>query len=483
MTMSPKSGAPPRRRRSSTPRATFTAQVSVPGAQLADLRARLRHTSLAMLILLVPSELALITLSVYFDDDRRSAAYRIADAWVPRLPLDLGLVSLVLMLAVMVSRFLPHGGEAAAASPVLGRTRRHPGEPRMASLFALLLATILLSIGGFAAVDAYHGFHALKGDGRTLTIGQDSHVVERKASSRGIRLTFIDSSGARIITEGGRGHVGDRYGVFPPDAERGWYIGFSGWASVVGVGALALIFSGSAGFLVWLHIHQARLRRRWLTSSRRPGRTSGGPSVAVLYGTTVAVLVVSVAAFVINGQVGGRDRFTTLGVPALAGHGLTSLVELKSYGHRVYGPTGSSLTPEPQRNVSVSPGREAEQSAHLGLSADVTRYANHSQALVAQQEYTTHAAKTGVRHRVADGTEIIVATETYETTEGPVSYQNATASAVRDRLLVTLEVRDPTRQPTSAGAAPLLMTQAPLIRDVLAANASRIDGVSFPWWG
>lgn len=54
---------------------------------------------------------------------------------------------------------------------------------------------------------------------------------------------------------------------------------------------------------------------------------------------------------------------------------------------------------------------------------------------------------------------------------------------MRDRLLVTLEVRDPTGQPAAADVVPLLHTQTPLIRDILAANASRIEEASFPWWG
>jgi hypothetical protein len=471
------SRAGPRRLRRSTTAGTNAEDLSVPASQIADLRAWLRHTSFAVLLLLVPSEIALITLQAYLDDDQRSAAYRIADAWIPRLPLDLGRVSLVLMLAVIVSRFLPHGREAAAASPLFGWTRGLPGEPRMASLFALLLATILLSFGGFATVDAYHGFRALNGDGDVLTIGQGSHVTERRTSWRGVRTTFIDSSGNSIVAEGGRGQEGDRYGVFPPDANRSWYIGFSGWATDVMVGALALILVGAAVFLVRLHIRQARLRRRWLTSSRCPRRTGGRPSVAVLYGTTVALLVVGVAAFVVHGQVADRYRFTTLQVPALAGHSMTPVVELKSFGHH-YGPIGTSMTPEPQHSVSVSEDNLAVPRSDLGLSADVTRYANHSQALAAQQEYMATATRRGVRHPLADGTEIVVPTGSHET---PV--KEVTASAVRDRLLVTLEVTDLTGQRTAAGPAPLLLTQAPLIRDVLAVNASRIDEVSFPWWG
>jgi hypothetical protein len=428
-------------------------------------------------LLLVPSEFALITVQEYLEDDQRSAVYRIADAWIPRLPLDLGLVSLVLMLAVIGSRFLPHGREAATASPLFGWTRLLPGEPRMASLFALLVATVLLAFGGFATVDAYHGFRALNGDGDVLTIGQDSHVTERRTSWRGVRTIFIDSSGNSIVAEGGRGQEGDRYGVFPPGSERSWYIGFGGWATDVMVAGLAVIFVGAAGFLVWLHLHQAQLRRRWLTSSRRPPRASVRPSVAVTYGIGVAVLVVTSTAFVINGQVADRKRFTTLQVPALAGHGMTTVLELTATRHR-FGPIGTSMTPQPQHRVSVSGESLAVRGSDLGLSADVTRYANVSQALAAQQEYVAAATRRGLRHPLADGTAIIV-----DNDSGDTSVKKVTASAVRDRLLVTLEVRDPTGQPAAAGAVPLLYRQAPLIRDILAANASRIDEVSFPWWG
>lgn len=170
----------------------------------------------------------------------------------------------MLLLAASMTRFLPHGREAAAISPLWGRQRRRPGEPRRTSVFAVLIAIILLGFGGFAAVDAYHGTRALRRDGAVLTIGRDTHVTHRERSSRGIRITFINSPGGETVTEGGAGHDGDRYGVFPRDANRAWYLGPTGWAHDVLAWALALLAAAAAGFLLWLQVGVAGDRARWV---------------------------------------------------------------------------------------------------------------------------------------------------------------------------------------------------------------------------
>lgn len=72
-------------------------------------------------------------------------------------------------------------------------------------------------------------------------------------------------------------------------------------------------------------------------------------------------------------------------------------------------------TPEPQHGVSVSGECLAVRGSDLGLSADVTRYANVSQALAAQQVYVAAATRRGVRHPLADGTAIIVDTDSGDT--------------------------------------------------------------------
>jgi hypothetical protein len=464
------SGSGARRRKiSSTPGAANVGELSVPAAQLADLRGRLRHTSFALLLLLVPTELALVTADALL----RSAGVRVPGVWIPRLPLDLGVPALVLLLALVMSRFLPHGREAAAASPLWGRTRHLPGEPRRASLPALMIATILVGFGGFATVDAYHGVRALNGDGNILVIGRNSQVTNRETSSHGHRTIFIDGLAGQIVTEGGGGRNGDQYGVFPPDANRAWYLGPSGWVIDVLVWALGLIALVAAGVLLWWQVRGAFARRRWLVGLRHRPRTGTRLPVAVAYGRAVTVLAVIGAAIALLSQVVSRDHYATLTVPALAEHGLTT--DLTVLGGDNSGPIGTSTTPKPQRAHSVM-GDSLALSHDLGMDAEVTRYATGSQALGMQQQYLTSAAKMGIRQRAADGTEIVIFTDPYS------SGAQISAAAVRGPLLVTVEVSDVSGRPPAAGEASLV-AQGPLVRDVIAENASRIDEVSLPWWG
>jgi hypothetical protein len=303
-------------------------------------------------------------------------------------------------------------------------------------------------------------------------------VAREGTSSDGDRLSFIDSPSGEIITEGGGARDGDRYGLFPLDANRAWYLGFSGWALDLFAWALGLACAGGAGLLVRRHVRQARLRRQWLASLQHPP-ANGRATVAVAYSAIVAVLVVTGAAFALHGQVTSGHRSTTLPVPALARHGLTTRVQLLTGGQVGYGPMDA--TPEPEHQVSISEEYLAKPEPDLTLDAYVTRYATDSQAQAAEQEYLSDAARIGTRQQAADGTQVIV---THGLNKRDVSW--VSASAVRGRLLVTLSVRNNHQQPATAAevlrAKPRMVTQAPMIRDVLAANASRIDQASFPWW-
>jgi hypothetical protein len=464
-----------------TPVAADDVKLSVPVAEIAKLRDGLRRASVAVLLFLVPAEGVLITMEHM--SSVGSTAGRIGKAWGERLPWCLAAAATVLLLALFLSRFLPHGREAAAISPFWRRPYRK-GEPGRGTLFLLVAAVILVGIGSKATFDAYNGARAMTGAGDSviLTIGENTHVTHISTSSRGITSYFLEGPlGDEVIAEGATGSAGERFALSDEFAGRAWRIGPRGWAGNALTWAVGLMFFGAAGALVLWQVRITRAHRRWLGGRSGPPWASGPARVATVYGALAVMLAMSGSALAFRAQIIESNRHTTMEVPALAKHGLPTTMDLADRGDN--GPDGTWEI-EPQHGVHVEEWAWAK-SSELMLGADVTRYETADQALAAQQLFLTEAAKEGVRQRLADGTEIIVKTERGDPFEdgqpGRLS-TDVVASALRGRLLVTLKVSDRPVYEYTPGVKPPVVTETPMIRDVLADNASRLEEASYPWW-
>ncbi|NEK87309.1 hypothetical protein GCU60_16320 [Blastococcus saxobsidens] len=447
---------------------------SAPAASgLARARSGLQRAALFLILILFP-----LILGLAFATGRNAGsddvANRIAEKWGLLLPVILGIPAVVLLLAAWALRFLPGGREAAETAPLFRWNRG--GGPKPVSVAAVVGIVALLLVGVGVAVQSYQGLRALSGAGLVLTVGEDTYVTRSEESSgRGGGLNyFLDTPAGEAIAEGDPAD-GDRYGVYPPDANRAWKISTGGWFIWLLTGLLSLGALVGAVFLIRAQAKRAAARRRWRRS--RPRRTS---ALAVVWTTVAAVLATTAGAWVVADEATAGGTRTTLTIPGAAKYGLSPFWVRDGGTEHPYFASPDDGVAQPLRSRIANENRDYDLGL-LDVFADVTVYPTAADAERAATLWLAEEADVVRDLYEGEGGELVLA-------DGSSAVWNEkltqiTAATTRGEVLVTVEIDDWSYEETPEEVVARLQREAPEIRDLVADHSEEILDAELPWWG